>query len=64
MEDAALVKERGALAHGESYRADGGALRVLQALLKAEDPSFGGLFRVRNKQNEFLWVHEKYKDQY
>jgi len=40
--------------------------RELHALLKAKDPSegFGGLVRVMNKRQEFLWVHEKFAGEY
>jgi hypothetical protein len=36
------------------------------ALFKAKDPSygFGGLVRVMNKRQEFLWVHEKFAGEY
>jgi len=49
-----------------AIRAQGAVLRELHVLLKAEDPagSFGGLERVRNKRQEFLWVHPQYIDQY
>jgi len=36
----------------------------LHALLKAKDPGFGGLVRVMNKRQEFLWVHEKFAGEY
>ncbi len=38
----------------------------LTALLKDKDPSsgFGGLIRVRNKRQEFLWVHERFEEEY
>jgi hypothetical protein len=41
-------------------------LRVneLHALLKGKDLGFGGLVRVMNKRQEFLWVHEKYAGEY
>ncbi len=39
-------------------------LRELHALLKAKDPGFGGLIRVMNKRQEFLWVHEKFASEY
>ncbi len=32
------------------------------ALLKAKDPGFGGLVRVMNKRQEFLWVHESLRE--
>jgi GTPase SAR1 family protein len=49
---------------GVGIRAEGATLRELQALLKAKDPGFGGLIRVINKRQEFLWVHEKYASEY
>ncbi|MFZ5912482.1 MAG: COR domain-containing protein [Chloroflexota bacterium] len=52
------------LEHGIATRADGSALRELHALLKAKDPGFGGLVRVMNKRQEFLWVHEKFAGEY
>ena len=36
----------------------------LHTLLKAKDPGFGGLVRVLNKRQEFLWVHEQYAKEY
>jgi hypothetical protein len=52
------------LEHGVAIRSDGSALRELHALLKAKDPGFGGLVRVMNKRQEFLWVHEKFAGEY
>jgi hypothetical protein len=52
------------LERGVSLRADGSTLRELHALLKAKDPGFGGLIRVMNKRQEFLWVHEKFSGEY
>jgi hypothetical protein len=52
------------LEHGIATRADGSTLRELHALLKAKDPGFGGLKRVMNKRQEFLWVHEQFKGEY
>jgi internalin A len=52
------------LDQGDAIRAHGATLREFQALLKAKDPSFGGLVRVRNKRNEFLWVHERFEGEY
>ena len=68
-------KVGGHLAHGDApdwkgrdaddpIRAQGGVLRELQALLKDKDPTFGGLVRVQNKRREFLWVHERFVDEY
>jgi hypothetical protein len=37
----------------------GAALHELHALLKAKGSGFGGLVRVMNRRQEFLWVHEK-----
>ena len=53
-----------AQAHGVALRSDGSTLRELHALLKAKDPGFGGLIRVMNKRQEFLWVHEKFASEY
>jgi len=41
-------------------------LREFHALLKSLDKSdnFGGLVRVMNKRQEFLWVHEKFASEY
>lgn len=52
------------LEHGDMIRAQGATLRELQALLKAKDPGFGGLVRVRNKRQEFLWVHRQFEGEY
>jgi len=52
------------LPHGTSIRVENAALRELHTLLKEKDPSFGGLVRVLNKRNEFLWVHEKFAGEY
>jgi Leucine-rich repeat (LRR) protein len=52
------------LEHGVATQADGSTLRELHALLKAKDPGFGGLVRVVNKRQEFLWVHEKFASEY
>jgi hypothetical protein len=45
-------------------RAEGALLRELHSFLKAKDPGFGGLVRVMNKRQEFLWVHEKFAGEY
>ena len=52
------------LERGVGIRAENSTLRELHAILKAKDPGFGGLFRVLNKRNEFLWVHEKFAGEY
>jgi hypothetical protein len=52
------------LEHGIATRADGSTLRELHALLKAKDLGYGGLVRVMNKRQEFLWVHEKFAGEY
>jgi hypothetical protein len=52
------------LEHGVALRSDSPTLRELHALLKAKDPGFGGLVRVMNKRQEFLWVHEKFAGEY
>jgi hypothetical protein len=50
--------------HGEAIAAQGGVLRQLHALLKQKDPGFGGLIRVQNKRQEFLWVHPQFEKEY
>ncbi|MEW5938527.1 MAG: COR domain-containing protein [Chloroflexota bacterium] len=54
------------LERGVGTRAENATLRELHALIKAKDPSnsFGGLVRVLNKRNEFLWVHENFASEY
>jgi len=52
------------LEHGEAIRAHGGMLREIQTLLKSKDPSFGGLIRVMNKRQEFVWVYEAFEGEY
>jgi hypothetical protein len=52
------------LQHGEAIRAQGGVLRQLHAWLKEKDPSFGGMVRVQNKRQEFLWVHPRFVGEY
>lgn len=48
----------------EATHATGSILRQLQAWLKKRDPSFGGLVRVQNKRQEFLWVHKNFEKEY
>ncbi|MGA2852772.1 MAG: hypothetical protein ABSE90_01375 [Verrucomicrobiota bacterium] len=52
------------LERGEAIRAQGAVLRQLHAWLKEKDPSFGGLVRVQNKRQEFLWVHPQFEKEY
>lgn len=49
---------------GSAVRADGGTLRQLHTWLKEKDPTFGGLVRVLNKRQEFLWVHPQFEGEY
>jgi hypothetical protein len=49
---------------GIGIRAEGATLRQLHALLKAKDPSFGGLVRVINKRQEIFWVHPQFEKEY
>lgn len=37
---------------------------MFQTWLKKEDPSFGDLRKVLNKQKEFLWVHRDFEKEY
>jgi hypothetical protein len=50
--------------HGTAIEAHGAVLRQLQAWLKEKDPGFGGLVRVQNKRQEFLWVHAQFEKEY
>ena len=60
-----LAKDDGLdLAPGAEIRAHGGTLRQLHAWLKEKDPTFGGLVRVQNKRQEFLWVHPQFEKEY
>lgn len=52
------------LEQGVAIRAENAILRKLHALLKAKDPGYGGLVRVLNKRQEFLWVHERFAREY
>ncbi|MFZ0749025.1 MAG: COR domain-containing protein, partial [Pyrinomonadaceae bacterium] len=52
------------LSSGATIRAEGAVLRQLHSWLKEKDPSFGGLVRVQNKRQEFLWVHPKFETEY
>ena len=49
---------------GDEVRAQGAILRQLHAWLKNKDPGFGGLVRVQNRRQEFLWVHPKFEAEY
>ena len=52
------------LPHGAVQRAEGALLREFHAFLKEKDPGFGGLVRVMNKRQEFLWVHPQFAKEY
>jgi hypothetical protein len=52
------------LEHSEAIEARGSVLRQLQSWLKDKDPGFGGLVRVQNKRQEFLWVHPQFEGEY
>lgn len=52
------------LGSSAAIRAEGAELRQLHAWLKERDPSFGGLVRVQNKRQEFLWVHPSFETEY
>jgi hypothetical protein len=49
---------------GTKIRAEGGVLRQLHTWLKEKDPTLGGLVRVQNKRQEFLWVHPSFEGEY
>jgi hypothetical protein len=40
------------------------AQNQLHPFLKEKDARFGGLVRVRNKRQEFLWVHLQFEAEY
>lgn len=48
----------------DAIEARGAVLRQLQSWLKEKDPGFGGLVRVQNKRQEFLWVHPQFEQEY
>ena len=48
----------------DAIRAQGSMLRQLHSFLKEKDPSFGGLIRVQNKRQEFLWIHPQFVGEY
>jgi hypothetical protein len=48
----------------DATEARGSVLRELHAWLKEKDPGFGGLVRVQNKRQEFLWVHQHFEKEY
>ena len=52
------------LQRGDAIRTQGAELRQLHAWLKEKDPSFGGLVRVQNRRQEFLWVHPQFEGDY
>ena len=50
--------------YGIAMSSQGATLREFHALLKQKDPGFGGLIRVMNKRQEFLWVHPQFEGEY
>ncbi len=52
--------------HAKAIRAQGAILRQVHVWLKEKDPAcgFGGLVRVQNKRQEFLWVHPQFEKEY
>ena len=50
--------------HGEAILARGATIRELHTILREKDPGFGGLVRVVNKRQEFLWVHPQFENEY
>jgi internalin A len=58
-EDEGLETELNGVIHAE-----GAVLRQFQAWIKKEDPGFGDLRKVLNKQKEFLWVHRDFEKEY
>lgn len=64
VEDWASEGDAPRLEEGDAIRAQGAVLRQLHAWLKEKDPGFGGLVRVQNRRQEFLWVHPKFETEY
>jgi internalin A len=54
----------GRMVPAEAVRAEGAVLRQLHLWLKEKDPTFGGMVRVQNKRQEFLWVHPLFEGEY
>jgi hypothetical protein len=63
-EDWATKEDAPGVERGQAIKAQGAALRQLHAWLKDKDPSYGGLVRVQNRRQEFLWVHSRFKSEY
>jgi Leucine-rich repeat (LRR) protein/GTPase SAR1 family protein len=57
-------RDTSGLEQGEAIKAQGAVLRQLHVFLKKKNPGFGGLVRVQNKRQEFLWVHEQFEKEY
>ncbi len=51
---------------GDEIYAEGAVLREFHSLLKSLDTTsrYGGLVRVMNKRQEFLWVHPQFVEEY
>jgi internalin A len=64
VEDWASEGDAPRLEEGDAIHAHGAVLRQLHAWLKEKDPGFGGLVRVQNRRQEFLWVHPKFETEY
>ncbi len=52
------------LEHGEAIRAKGATLPRVPGTNQSQGPGFGGLVRVMNKRQEFLWVHPQFEKEY
>lgn len=52
------------LSQGQIQVAKSAILRELHAFLKEKDPAFGGLVRVMDKRQKFLWAHERFAREY
>ena len=64
--DVSLARRRPQPGGGRPEAAHGAALREFHALLNKLDSKkrYGGLVRVTNKRQEFLWVHPQYAKEY
>jgi hypothetical protein len=63
-QDWAAEGDAPAVESGNAVRGQGAVLRQLHVWLKEKDPGFGGLVRVQNRRQEFLWVHPKFESEY
>ena len=63
-DDASVVSVSPSFREGHAGEGAGCAADLPGSLHRREDPGFGGLVRVRNKRQEFVWVHEQFEGEY